>query len=614
MLNNKIIYNIKNTKIYKYFSSHIWVQIICSLFCMLLVILLIYEYYQRNHYYTYFVNQTQNTEQSVLYASTDALNSSLYNALRISSEIANSVNLKNSVDKTAEKNLKTGFYAEAELKNELANLSNYSDDIATIAIFSVDEPFLYEYWCYNNQTNISKFWEDEKIDTLYKFYYEIMQKLENKQIGYYSLSTDPPFRDSYPKMRMFHIAVPLLGDERNLTRVNSIVVISFCVDNMLGTASIIDDNEQSSVSRFITDENNIILFHENEDCIGSSADEYINQKNIVDIKRKLDIFNWIIHITIDKNELLKDVDTVLQNAAIIYISLILLLFFLWQMILHKVLKPIEIVENAIMNIQGGKQQKIEVNGNNEIWKLAEEYNKMIDALCKQRELIENEHQEKLILVELKKQAEKKALESQINSHFLFNTMNAINYSAIENDDYEVSSLIKQLSNILQYTLTTRESVTVGEEIHWLNQYFALQKNRLKDKFNYEIDFPEQYNEWPCCKLFLQPFAENTISHGFDGIDKGGLIKIKGYEEKNRLVIILQDNGCGIEPNIADKINSYFKTSQNFGLQSKGNGIAICNVITRMKMFFGEGFDMDLKTELGKGTCFTFWLPLPSVED
>ena len=371
---------------------------------MLLVILLIYECYQRNHYYTYFVNQTQNTEQSVLYASTDALNSSLYNALRISSEIANNVNLKKSIDKTKEKNLTTGFYAEAELKNELANVSNYSDDIATIAVFSADEPFLYEYWCYNNQTNISKFWKNEKIDTLYKFYYEIMQKLQSKQIGYYSLSTDPAFRDSYPKMRMFHIAVPLLGDERNLTKINNIVVISFCVDNMLGTASIIDDNEQSSVSRFITDENNIILFHENEDYIGLSVDEHINQKNIVDIKRNLDIFNWSIHITIDKNELLKDVDMVLQNAAVIYISLILLLFFLWQMLLHKVLKPIEIVENAIMNIQGGEQQKIEVKGNNEIWKLAEEYNKMIDALCKQRELIENEHQEKLILVELKKQA------------------------------------------------------------------------------------------------------------------------------------------------------------------------------------------------------------------
>lgn len=106
-----------------------------------------------------------------------------------------------------------GVYFINYLNIELANVSNYSDDIATIAIFSTDKPFLYEYWCYNNQTNISKFWKNEKIDTLYKFYYEIMQKLENKQIGYYSLSTDPAFRESYPKMRMFHIAVPLLGDE-----------------------------------------------------------------------------------------------------------------------------------------------------------------------------------------------------------------------------------------------------------------------------------------------------------------------------------------------------------------------------------------------------------------
>lgn len=614
MLNNKIIYNIKKTRIYKYFSSHIWAQTICSLFCMLLIVLLIYEYYQRNHYYTYFVHQTQNTEQSVLYASTDALNSSLYNALRISSEIANNVNLKKSVDKITGKNLQNEFYAQAELKNELANISNYSDDIANIAVFSANQPFLYEYWCYNNQTNISKFWKNENTDTLYKFYYEIMKKLQSKQIGYYSLNTDTAFRESYTKMRMFHIAVPLLGGERNLTRIDNIVVISFCVDNMMGTASIIDYNEQNSVNRFITDENNIILFDENEDYIGFNVGEYINQKNIVDIQRKLDIFNWVIHITIDKNELLKDVDTVLQNAAIIYICLILLLFFLWQMILHKVLKPIEVVENAIMKIQGGEQEKIEVKGNNEIWKLAEEYNKMIDALCKQRKLVETQHQEKLVLVELKKQAEKKALESQINSHFLFNTMNAINYSAIENEDYEVSHLLKQLSSILQYTLKTDDAVTIGDELHWLNQYFYLQKNRLKDKFDYEINFASEYNEWPCCKLFLQPFVENAINHAFNGIDYGGFIIINGWEDRGKLIITISDNGCGIQPDIADKINSYFRTSQNFGIQGKGNGIAICNVITRMKMFFGESFDMNLQTKIGKGTCFKFWLPLPNVED
>ena len=614
MLNGKLANIFRQSKVYRYFSSHIWAQIIYSLLCMLIIILLIYEFYQRTHYYYYFVNQTQNTEQSVLYASTDALNSSLHNALRISSEVANSANLKRSVDKTTANNLQTGFYTEAELKNELANISNYSDDIATITVFSSDKPFLYEYWCYNNQTNISKFWTEDKTDALFKFHDVIMQKLQAKQVGYYLLSTTPALREVYPRMRMFHIAVPLLGDEWNLSRINDIVVISFCADNMLGTASIIDDTEQSSINRFITDGNDTIIFHENEELIGMDANEYIHQKNIVDIRRPLEIFNWTIHTRIDKNELLKDVDTVTRTAASIYIPLILLLFFLWQMILHRALKPLEVVQKAIENVQTGEQQKVEIHGSNEIWTLAKEYNKMVDALHMQRRLVENEHQEKLHLMELKKQAEKKALESQINSHFLFNTMNAINYCAIENEDHEVSSLIKQLSNILQYTLTTRESVTVGEEIHWLNQYFAIQKYRLKDKFNYEIDFPETYNEWPCCKLFLQPFAENTITHGFEGIDKGGIIKIKGYEESDKLVISIADNGCGVRPETAEQINDYFNTSQNFGLPGSGNGIAICNVITRMKMFFGEGFRMRLQTEIGKGTCFTFWLPLPEIDE
>ena len=215
--------------------------------------------------------------------------------------------------------------------------------------------------------------------------------------------------------------------------------------------------------------------------------------------------------------------------------------------------------------------------------------------------------------ELRKEAQIKALESQIDAHFLCNTLNAINYNVMESGNDEVAVMLKQLSGILQYAFSTKtETVTLGQEIHLVQQYLSLQKYRLMDKFDYEIRFPEEYGEWPCCKQILQPFAENAIVHGFEGIDTGGRILITGMECDGRFLLEIRDNGCGMSPEVETQLREYFRTNQELKLRSKGNGIGICNVVTRMKHFFGAGFDVQLETKQGEGTCFTFWLPLPAA--
>ena len=127
--------------------------------------------------------------------------------------------------------------------------------------------------------------------------------------------------------------------------------------------------------------------------------------------------------------------------------------------------------------------------------------------------------EKTRFIQQKNQAEREALESQINAHFLCNTLNAINYNVLESGNTEVAALLKRLSSILYYTFSqTTQDVTLGQELDWVQQYLYLQKYRLGDRFSYQIDFPEEYREWPCCKLVLQPFVENSILHGFENAE------------------------------------------------------------------------------------------------
>ncbi|MDE6320209.1 MAG: hypothetical protein K2M22_11010, partial [Lachnospiraceae bacterium] len=141
----------------------------------------------------------------------------------------------------------------------------------------------------------------------------------------------------------------------------------------------------------------------------------------------------------------------------------------------------------------------------------------------------------------------------------------------------------------------------------------LQKYRLMDRFEYEINFPSEYDEWPCCKLFLQPFVENSILHGFENIEQGGLICITGHAEEDRFVIQIRDNGCGIRPEISLKLKRALEKGKTLKLTGTGSGIGIQNVVTRMRMYFGERFEVKMETSEGNGTCFTFWLPIPKTD-
>jgi len=173
-------------------------------------------------------------------------------------------------------------------------------------------------------------------------------------------------------------------------------------------------------------------------------------------------------------------------------------------------------------------------------------------------------------------------------------------------------MIKQLSNILRYTLSPDAEVTLGREFDIAVQYLALQKYRLMDKFEYEIDFPAEYSEWPCCKLFLQPFIENSIMHGFASVDTGGRINITGREDHGRFRVEISDNGCGMSAEVRDRIRESMAQVKDF--EAGGRGIGIRNVILRMKMFFGPAFEVALDSAPGEGTRFTFWLPIPGMPD
>ncbi len=600
-----------NKKLLQYVKSHLWFSLISAMMLIFLLVALIFQSYLKNQYYNYLLNETWKTETAVLSAASGNLNEQLNDALKVSSEIAVNENLRDAADKAIENT--SNPRNTMTLADEMNSICFSFANIVSIAIASQDG-LVQEYGRYWSGTAQPGLWAEDSTGSLSQLYSDVQERLtDNDLIGRYVVSTTPAAHQDLPKIRMFHIALPLLGGDNTFQDVTAIVVVSFRLDSLMQSGSLAG-GEQSYIFGYLTDLNDTIIYHENQEMIGLSETEYLSQSDTVSLSQPLNYFSWNAHIAIDTKNIENDVDRMYAQSIVVYLLLLCGCGWLWNVLLRRILRPINTIGSAMKEIHAGMpERKIEIKGSHELWQLAEQYNDMIDALHEQQDEVQRQFEEKTRSIEQKNRAEREALESQINAHFLCNTLNAINYNVIESGNNEVAALLKKLSNILYYTFSQKnQNVTLGQELDWVQQYLYLQKYRMGDRFSYEVNFPEEYREWPCCKLILQPFVENSILHGFENREQGGMIWINGQPERELFRIEIRDNGCGMTPEVSAAVQRSIQTGQSLSLDGTGTGIGIRNVITRMKMFFGEKFQVQMETAEQKGTCFTFWLPIPPV--
>ncbi len=594
-----------------YIRSHLWVSIMGSLMLLFLLVVLIFQGYLKNAYYNYLLDETWKTESAVLSVASNSLNSLLKEALHVCGQMATDKDLYNYVNRLLEADNTTFIRRRSVLFSHLQSIAFHSTDVSCVTIVNQDGVLIEgaRYWSGGGKVAL---WEEKDSQTLRELYTGVMAELGNKTSGHYEVSAVPAMYEPVSKMQIFHIAVPVIGFSSSFQRTNAVMVVSFRMDSFARACGLTEINAQEYLCGYLTDEDGRILYHPDRQWQGRPAAEYRAGTSTKELEKPLSYFGWTAHISIDTGNLRSDVNRLYNRAILVYILLLAASCLIWQGVVRRVLLPIKSIGEAMKEIQAGNQdRKIRVEGTNELWQLAEQYNDMVDALHQQREEIQRNFEEKTLSIQQRNQAERQALESQINAHFICNTLNAINYNVLEAGNFEVAEMLRNLSDILRYTFSKKgEDVTLGQEFRWVEQYLSLQKFRLMERFEYEIDFPEEYSEWPCCRLFIQPFVENSILHGFADIHRGGFIRITGRPDAARFRVEVRDNGCGIAQDVSNAIQQSLRAEHNLELAGNGNGIGIRNVVARMKMFFGEGFQVKLETEIGKGTTFTFWLPLP----
>ena len=177
--------------------------------------------------------------------------------------------------------------------------------------------------------------------------------------------------------------------------------------------------------------------------------------------------------------------------------------------------------------------------------------------------------------------------------------------AIDKDEYDISNNITALANILRYGINNSNGIVkISEEVEWLKQYIFLQQTRLKNTFECKMNVEPELMELPIHKLLLQPFIENAILHGFEGVNHKHILTVELSRTDNFLFVEIEDNGCGMTENTVWEINNGI-----FGKAESKNHIGMENAITRIRMYYGERANVVIESEIDKGTKVSIWIPL-----
>jgi two-component system sensor histidine kinase YesM len=208
-------------------------------------------------------------------------------------------------------------------------------------------------------------------------------------------------------------------------------------------------------------------------------------------------------------------------------------------------------------------------------------------------------------------SEFKALQSRINPHFLYNTLESINCLAQIKNETEISEMIRGLARMFRYTGDTHKMITLKDEINHVKDYFLLQALRYEDKFEIHYDVPDILLRFRVLKLMLQPLVENAIHHGIEKAPGKGRIQISAARDQDTLIEV-KDNGKGIETEKLHEINRIISSTIGdlSALDEKSNSIGIYNIHLRLKLFYGDEYGLKLASVPDGGTTVTIRIPGP----
>jgi two-component system, sensor histidine kinase YesM len=329
----------------------------------------------------------------------------------------------------------------------------------------------------------------------------------------------------------------------------------------------------------------------------------INGENNLIVNNIFARTEWEIIGQVPLNEIMKSAYS-LRNITIFIIGLcVIFIFIILIFISDSLTRPIKNLRKTMRLAEMGDLEVRAIsNSNDEIAELCTGFNKMIIEI---KQLLDDSIEEHENL----KKSELKVLQSQINPHFLYNTLDAILWLAEDKENAKVIELVSALSKFFRISLSKgRDFIKINDEIEHSRSYLIIQKIRYEDVLDYEIDINDNILDYVILKLILQPIVENAIYHGIKNKRGGGKITLKGYSQDTSIVFEVVDNGIGIKEDILAQIQEDLDSDNNLP-EIKKRGFGLYNVDRRIKLYYGKEYGLCVDSQYSQGTVVKICIPM-----
>ena len=308
---------------------------------------------------------------------------------------------------------------------------------------------------------------------------------------------------------------------------------------------------------------------------------------------------WFLTTVLPQEPMIRQANRNILQLVLIYLGLFVLAFLIATVLSRSITSRISSVSERMSAAREGPPTPIrELTAHDEIGELINTYNYMTERM---NQLLEKQAQD----AEDLRIAEFNSLQAQINPHFLYNTMDMINWMAVQGRTEEISSAVQKLSRFYRLTLSRKSTMgTIAEEAEHVEIYVELQNMRYHDNISFILDIPDELNEHPIPRLTLQPVIENAIQHGIlEKESREGTIVLTGWIEDGDIVLLISDDGIGIPPEILSKILSGSGQST-----SGGTNIAVYNTHRRLQLLYGPKYGLHYESTPGQGTEVEIRIP------